>query len=349
MKIAIILPSLAHTGPILVAKDIVDFIYDKVDTVHVYYFDAIEEVVFKCSVYQIDFNEKIDFDAYDVIHSHMYRPDKYISINRKYIKAICLSTVHCDVRTDLRYNYNLAVSWIFRWVWLYYFSKQDKLVFISEDLKNRYYSKFFREDKMAVIHNGRQLPSALPLAEEDLLLFDQIKKMNLKILGACALLTRRKGIHQIIDALPLLPDYALVIVGDGKEKKNLMEQAQKLGVANRCFFLGFRKGAEKFLPYFDVYMMTSLFEGFGLALVEAAFAKKSCVCSDIDVFREMFTEEEITFFKIDNIPSLVNAIASAYINRQQKGIEAFKSASVKFTTEKMGNRYLNLYKSFIHV
>ena len=280
MKIAIILPSLAHTGPILVAKDIVEYIYDKVATVHVYYFDPIEEVTFKCPVFKIDFNEKINFDEYDIIHSHMYRPDKYISKNRRIIKSVCVSTVHCDVRTDLRYNYNIFISWIFRWVWLYYFSKQDHLVFISEDLKNRYYINFFKEDKMTVIYNGsRELLLSHTLSEEEHFIFKQIEDRNLKILGANALLTKRKGIHQVIDALPFLPDFALVIVGDGKELIHLQNQAKRLHVEDRCFFIGFRKNAEKFLPFFDVYLMPSLFEGFGLALIEATFAKKNHVCA----------------------------------------------------------------------
>jgi glycosyltransferase involved in cell wall biosynthesis len=347
MKIAFILPSLAHTGPILVAKNIVDYIHDKAE-VDVYYFDAIEEVNFLCKTFKIEFNQQIPFDEYDIIHSHMYRPDKYVAKHRKLIMGHSISTIHCDIRKDLKYNYNLIVSLIFRWVWLRYLKKIDKIVYISKSLGKGYYTKYLSSSDSEVILNGLDYRNPISLSIDDRLVFDEIRHKGLKILGTCALLTKRKGLHQIIKAMPRLNDYAFVIVGDGKEKENLINLAKQYDVLDRCYFLGFRIGADSFLPFFDVYIMPSLFEGFGLALIEATLAQKSCVCSDIEVFNELFTEDEVTFFELNNLQSLKSAIEVAYSNKELKTQKAYQKSKDNYSIERMGKNYFELYISLVN-
>ena len=86
MKIAYILPSLDSKAPIFLAKRLSDYFIEKGHLVKVFYFDAIEKVTFNCSMERIDINKPIDFDYFDIIHSHMFRPDKYISKFSKIIK-----------------------------------------------------------------------------------------------------------------------------------------------------------------------------------------------------------------------------------------------------------------------
>jgi glycosyltransferase involved in cell wall biosynthesis len=344
MKVALILPSLAHTGPILVARDIVKQLKDKVDVIDVYYFDDITDVQFDCPVLRIGFEQAIDFRKYDIVHSHMYRPDKYVWKNRAMIRGACISTLHCDIRSDLRHNYNLAVSWVFRWVWLRFLTRMDKLVAISGALKDGYYASHFPPDKLAVIYNGKQVGDPTVLPEQDRQVIDQLRARGLKVIGACALLTRRKGLHYVIKALPELKEYGFVIVGDGKERKRLEALAQSCGVSDRCIFLGFRQGAEAYMPLFDVYAMPSVSEGFGLALVEAALARRSCLCSDIATFRELFPGGEVTFFKSGDVQSLVAGVEAAYRDRLEKGEMAFQHAVRHFTVSEMGRRYHELYE-----
>jgi len=67
----------------------------------------------------------------------------------------------------------------------------------------------------------------------------------------------------------LLPDTNLVLIGDGEEKKKLQVLAKKLGLENSVFFLGFQKNPYKFMQHASIFVLTSRYEGFGLALVEA--------------------------------------------------------------------------------
>lgn len=347
MKIAMILPSLAHTGPILVARDIVKFIKDKVDLIDVYYFDAIEQVSFDCNTHRINFDTSIPFEEYDIVHSHMFRPDKYLAKHTSTANIISISTVHCDIRKDLRYNYNFLVSLIFRHVWLSYFKKMDALIMISNSLYSSFYNKKVDNNNVYTILNGRTIRSIEAVPSDHIVLLESLKE-KYKIIGSCALLTKRKGLHLIIRALPNLPDYVFVVVGEGKELDNLKSLARKLSVDGRCFFLGFQKGAESYVNYFDVYAMPSLFEGFGLALIEATLFKKSCICSSIPVFKELFNDNEVTFFDVSNTKSLVDAIKQAYDRRDLLGELAYSKSVEKYSLEVMGQKYHNVYKKLIN-
>ena len=72
------------------------------------------------------------------------------------------------------------------------------------------------------------------------------------------------------------------------------------------------------------------------------------MCSDISVFREMFDEQEVTFFELGNTNSLVNAIEKAFENSMIKGNNAYLKASNNYTSKRMGIEYLSLYKKLIH-
>src|SRR5665647_3488542 len=85
-----------------------------------------------------------------------------------------------------------------------------------------------------------------------------------------------------------------------------------------------------YLKYFDFFIMPSRSEGFGLALIEAIQQKIPVICSDVAVFRELFHEDEVTFFKSEDLPSLVSALSTAEETGKSKTDLAF-------------TRYLNNY------
>ncbi len=71
-------------------------------------------------------------------------------------------------------------------------------------------------------------------------------------------------------ALRLLPaDYAAVFIGDGPEKAAAQGLAEELGLAERCLFAGARDDVQALLAASDLYMQTSVTEGFGIACLEA--------------------------------------------------------------------------------
>lgn len=85
-------------------------------------------------------------------------------------------------------------------------------------------------------------------------------------------LVKRKGFDYLIRALPYLNDRVeVLIIGDGKEKNALLQLTEQLGLAGRVHFLGQIDEEKKFqyLSVADIYVLSSLHEGFGIVLQEA--------------------------------------------------------------------------------
>lgn len=197
-----------------------------------------------------------------------------------------------------------------------------------------------------VIYNGRT-PAAPYLMDADEISKISAIKETYKVIGCCALLTPRKGIDQLLHALVKLPGWALIVIGDGPALNDLRQLAEELQISERCFFLGFKHHAQAYLEYFDLYAMPSRSEGLPLAMLEAAAHSKAIVCSKIPAFLEIFTEEEVQYFELDNIGQLVVAVASAFDARERLAGAAYKKYLSSYTAEEMGANYLGLFSSLL--
>lgn len=349
MKIGMILPSLSNAGPVIVAKEIIEQI-QKIDeriSFTIFYFDEKDELsyekdklLFPCECIKLDFNEKYLFENFNVIHTHGYRPNKYIAKNKNNIAAICITTVHCHLFYDLKFEYNLAIALIFSPLWLFFISKHDHIVTLTKSHKNLY-GKLLDNKKISVINNGRSvLTKEIDITDKQF--FANLPNDKIK-LGTFAALTSRKGINQIIKVLPYLKNYILIIIGEGKEKKRLQKLSQKLNVEKQCFFLDYRKEAYRYLKYIDVFMMPSISEGFGLTLIEAAQYGCSCVCSDIKIFTEIWNDNEISFFKLYDMNDLKRAILEATNKKNEKSSAIREKYLSNYTAKIMAQSYLKLY------
>ncbi len=76
------------------------------------------------------------------------------------------------------------------------------------------------------------------------------------------------------------PHSRLMLVGDGEDKGLLLRQADALGLGDRVIFTGITDRVPDFLCAMDVFLFPSIFEGLGIAAVEAQAAGLAVVCSD---------------------------------------------------------------------
>jgi glycosyltransferase involved in cell wall biosynthesis len=343
LKIAFILPKLSSQGPIIVAKDLIDLLLKKNIEVDVYYFDDLVELKFNCNVKQISFRERIDFDYYDIIHSHMLRPDMYVWYHKqKSNKSFFVSTLHQNIFDNLKGNYNSIVAFISEKFWIKFLNSFDVVVTLTNSMKDVYKSKI--KVDIATIYNGRSLEILEDgqIENEDLLKIKKLKE-NYFILGSHCLLTPRKGLQQSIKSLVQLPNYAFVVIGEGQELKNLINLSNKLGVFARCLFIGYKLNATSYLKYFDIYVMSSYSEGFPLGLLEAGLSKLPIVCSDLPIFRELFSENEVSYFELDNTNSLSKAILSCVNKKEEYANSIFSCISNKYSNNAMVKNYHDLY------
>lgn len=165
--------------------------------------------------------------------------------------------------------------------------KADIIVTVSETVKNELIHNFnIDPNRVKVVYNsvGEHFKN---LKNNSVI----CKKYNIdeqKYILSVATLNRRKNIPSLIKAFELIterhPEIKLVLVGGmGNEDR------KKLSKHPNIIFTGYIPDED--LPYLYknalLYAFPSLYEGFGIPLIEAQYSNCPVLCSDIPVFREI--------------------------------------------------------------
>ena len=157
-------------------------------------------------------------------------------------------------------------------------------------------------EKFVVIHNGIDISRFG--REKDGDQFRQeygIKPLEI-VVGTVGRLAEQKGQRYFIEAARIICDQRkevkFVIVGGDtghpKEsvKEELYQQVKGLGLEDVVIFTGLRRDLPQIMAGFDIFVLPSLWEGFGLAVAEAMAAGKPVVASRIPAVSEVVEEGE---------------------------------------------------------
>lgn len=154
-----------------------------------------------------------------------------------------------------------------------------------------------------------------------------------------------KNYQVIIDAFQLLPNYPISLdiygLGDLEESQTQQIKENNLAINLR----GSHDKIFKVLPCYDVFMMSSFTEGFGISAAEAMAIGLPLVLSDIKTLREV-THGNALFFDPHNAHSLANVIKSIVEGKEdlKKLSERGKSiAQENYSEEKYVTGLLNFY------
>lgn len=124
----------------------------------------------------------------------------------------------------------------------------------------------------SVIEKCRQAGSALP------------DRLVAPVILSAGRLTRQKGYPYLLDALGQLRDegfqFEQWILGSGSLEAELRDHVARLNLAERVRFLGFNKDPFQFMARASIFVLPSLYEGFGNVIVEAMACGVPVVASD---------------------------------------------------------------------
>lgn len=154
-------------------------------------------------------------------------------------------------------------------------------------------SKMMKSDKYRVINNAIDMDKFGFSSE----LRDELRKeLDLKdnfVIGNIGRLHFQKNHTFILDIFKEIinkdNEAVLLLVGQGEEKENIERKIKELKIENNVKMLGVRSDIPALLHTMDVFLFPSVFEGFGLALLEAqgsgikCFTSKDVVPEDVNV------------------------------------------------------------------
>lgn len=217
-------------------------------------------------------------------------------------------------------------------------------------------------EKFAVIHNGIDVGRFIPNQKKRLATRTELGlKPDTPTLAIVGRLTMQKGHHYLIEALSAIraqfPDLRLLIVGDDNPfdvstKEAIFRRVENLKLTENVIFLGQRQDVPDILNATDIFVLPSLWEGFGLAIAEAMAAGKPVVATKVDGIPEV-VENGVTGILVPSKSPEAVADAIIYLlNNREKAEVMGKLGRERvqrfFAIDKMVGKWDELYQSLIH-
>lgn len=157
-----------------------------------------------------------------------------------------------------------------------------------------------------------------------------------------------RGIHELVDKGYNNIEY--VLVGDGHLKSDYQKLLEKYNIGEYVNLTGFlpRPEVYEWMWKSDIYLITSTYEGFCNAAVEAMFTENIIVASDIEPLRTEVIGDGGFYFKNGDVNSLVDELS--YVIEEIEDLNDIceslsNRAKENFTLEKTAQNYSNIYLS----
>ena len=159
----------------------------------------------------------------------------------------------------------------------------DYYIAISHKIKDVLLNDGIADQRIFVVHSGID-PHRFKQASGDHLLSEFDIGENQQVVINVAHLAGHKGQKYLVRAIPQvlakLPDTRFFIVGQGELLDELKQTASGLGLKRELVFTGFRNDVADFYRIADLFVMSSVQEGLGTAVLDALALAKPVVATD---------------------------------------------------------------------
>lgn len=164
----------------------------------------------------------------------------------------------------------------------------DRVIAVSESVRQDLISQGVSSEKIVVIKNGIECEGyQVPLDVED----QQANKKkelgigNGPVVGTITRFHKQKDVqtflYAISDVLREYPNLRCLIVGDGEQRRALEDLSTRLVLHENVTFLGYREDAREILNLFEIFVLSSLWEGLPLVVLEAMAASKPVIATRV--------------------------------------------------------------------
>ncbi|MBM9538526.1 glycosyltransferase [Desulfobulbus alkaliphilus] len=286
----------------------------------------------------------------NLVHTHNQGPLLYTSLAAIGLRRCTL--VHTEhINLEKEFSYSRKHFYLNKFL----LRRADGFLSIAEHLSNYYRTCHnLSHVNFTTIHNSVVLPdlSQSPLTS---LRRELGLRGDQPLIGNISALRSQKDHATLIRAMPAVleqtPDAVLVIAGDGELKQELSELARELNLGTSVRFLGYRSDVNELLLQFDLFVLSSLYEGLPLSILEAMAAGVPVVATDADGTNEIVRHDETGLLvPLQDPAALAQAMLSLLHDRpraQAMGTAARELIRVEYNLENMIARYENYYEQVV--
>jgi glycosyltransferase involved in cell wall biosynthesis len=201
---------------------------------------------------------------YDILHSHTSHAHS----------LAYLASIGCDTRrlVTRRVDFSIFRRSFLGLSGIKYRHMADHYIAISHKIKQVMVADGIAADRIFVVHSGVN-PQRFENDTGNHLIAEFNLRPDEKVVINTAHLAGHKGQQYLVQAIPLvakkIPQVRFFIVGKGELLAELRSLAASLGIARELVFTGFRRDVGAFYKIADLFVMSSVQEGLGTAVLDA--------------------------------------------------------------------------------
>lgn len=164
--------------------------------------------------------------------------------------------------------------------------KSDAILTVSEAIEKEYIFSKYIKNKLHCVGNPVSRKKIIELAGNE--------KSEKKYDICCvARLTEAKNpilfLQIVSDMISYYPNIKAVWVGDGEYKNIVINMAKSFNILNNIDFVGFQKNPYSYMKKSKIFVLTSKWEGYGLAAFEALSLGLPCIVSGVGGLKQIVT------------------------------------------------------------
>lgn len=282
---------------------------------------------------------------YDIIHVHLF-PAQYWAVFAKIFSFSKTKLIFTEHSTSNRRIKNKWFKYIERFVYSFY----TKIICITDEVEEAL-ERHTSLDKyrFEVIENGvnlKAIEKALALDRKSLQYsIQESDKLLIQVAG----FRIEKDQKTVIRAMQYLDvNVKLLFVGDGALRNESEKLVNELGLQERIFFLGVRTDVPSLLKTADISVVSSHWEGFGLAAVEGMAVTKPVIATNVPGLSNVVKGAGILFEKGNDkeLANIVKELLSDVDYYNKVGKAGFERAK-QYDINSMVDRQIQLYNELL--
>lgn len=224
----------------------------------------------------------------------------------------------------------------------------DYIIANSESLARELNEVFNTDCKTEVIPNGVDIEGITEKAKEKI--DHRWFRDNIPVLISIGRLAEQKGHRELIEAVSLLRSemkVRLIIIGEGKNKQELIDYADKLGINDSVEILGNKSNPFPYIKNSDMYVCSSRYEGLSNVILEASALGMPIISTNHKHGANELIKNRVNgiLVPVRDSKSLADAIKNLLNDKtlmDKLGTEARKNSG-KYSLDKLGNSYIEFF------
>jgi glycosyltransferase involved in cell wall biosynthesis len=168
----------------------------------------------------------------------------------------------------------------------FFYRRADQIVSLSEGVKENLIQRYkIKADEIEVVYNPVDIEKIREKISNGEIQSEHkgVFATDEKIIITAGRLVEQKDHRTLLNAFAKIQQKVksrLVILGEGPLKNTLLEQAKKLNISNKVFFLGFQENPYIYFNQSDLFVLSSIHEGFSHVIAEALATGTPVVSTD---------------------------------------------------------------------